>query len=307
MSVPPAVASFAKTLRALAPVEPLCHFGEIQLRGRRADIPRLQYNKSAWELFRGAHDYQLTIGNDVVDISVQMYLNTNDHYRLFLYSRCGRASGMLFSINLTTSEDMEGLIWLGQKIAFREGRGKDGALATKIRETKAKMFADMLVRCGIVVTDNFEIEIGTFHGKQAEFLDTTPDNLLRTFITIGLVKGHFAGNKGYQFSCLPRFDDSFEWQWDKSEEVRARLSPNKRGAKGARDIPLALRFNVLERDEGLCRACGRGPADGVKLHVDHITPFSLGGLSTLDNLQTLCADCNLGKGNRSAQDFRRAT
>ena len=304
MSVPQAVASFAATLRSLPPVDPLCHLGELRLSGRPADIPRLQYNKEPWDLFRGAHDYQLTIGNQMVDISVQMFLNINNHYRLFLFSRCGRASGMLFSINLTTSEDVEGAIWMGQKIVFREGRGKDATVAAKIRETKAKMLADVLVRSGFVITDNFEIEIGTFDGKRKEFLDTSPDVLLRTFITIGLVKGHFAGNKGYQFSCLPRFDDSFEWQWNKTEEVRARLSPNKRGARGARAIPLALRFNVLERDEGICRLCGRGTGDGVKLHVDHITPFSLGGLSTLENLQTLCAECNLGKSNRSTQDYR---
>lgn len=38
--------------------------------------------------------------------------------------------------------------------------------------------------------------------------------------------------------------------------------------------------------------------DGVKLHVDHIVPVSRGGKSVMGNLQTLCEDCNCGKGNR---------
>jgi len=38
--------------------------------------------------------------------------------------------------------------------------------------------------------------------------------------------------------------------------------------------------------------------DDVKLHVDHIVPVSRGGKSVMGNLQTLCEDCNCGKGNR---------
>jgi 5-methylcytosine-specific restriction endonuclease McrA len=33
------------------------------------------------------------------------------------------------------------------------------------------------------------------------------------------------------------------------------------------------------------------------LHVDHIKPWSLGGLTVDENLQTLCEPCNLGKSN----------
>lgn len=182
---------------------------------RHAKVASLKYNEDPSELIGGRHDYQISVGGKVVDLSIQLYLNVNNHYRLFLYSRCGKATGMLFSINLTTSEDVKGVIWLGQKIQFREGRGKDAAVAKQIRLAKQRIFADLLVRCGIVVTDNFEIELGTFDARRKEFLDTSPDKLVRTFITVGLVKGHFAGNKGHQFSCLPRFDDSFEWQWNK--------------------------------------------------------------------------------------------
>jgi 5-methylcytosine-specific restriction endonuclease McrA len=57
---------------------------------------------------------------------------------------------------------------------------------------------------------------------------------------------------------------------------------------------------VLIRDSCICRMCGASPAKdpAVTLHVDHIRPVSRGGATTLDNLQTLCAACNLGKADR---------
>ena len=294
--VPSAIASFAKSLRSTPPCVPVVSLGELRLFGNHAEIPRLNYNKDDFELIRGRHDYKLEVGGQPVEVSAQMYLNASNHYRMFLFSRCGKAKGMLFSINLTVSEEIGGLVWLGQKISFREGRNK-GPIASKIRSSKTKMLADILVRSGIVVTDNLEVELGTYDSRRDMFLDTTPSGLIKTFITIGVVKGHFSGNKGYQFSCLPRFDDSFEWQWDQTKQVQAQLKPNRRGARGARSIPLALRYQVLERDRS-CIRCGSGPHNGAILHVDHVMPFSAGGLTTLDNLQTLCADCNLGKGNR---------
>jgi 5-methylcytosine-specific restriction endonuclease McrA len=36
----------------------------------------------------------------------------------------------------------------------------------------------------------------------------------------------------------------------------------------------------------------------VTLHIDHIVPVSKGGASEMDNLQTLCFDCNEGKKNQ---------
>lgn len=64
-----------------------------------------------------------------------------------------------------------------------------------------------------------------------------------------------------------------------------------------RDPSWRLRFLVSRRDRFTCRACGRSPATtvGVVLHVDHVVPWSHGGETVLDNLQTLCERCNIGK------------
>lgn len=69
-----------------------------------------------------------------------------------------------------------------------------------------------------------------------------------------------------------------------------------------RDVNLRLRFLVLQRDNYTCCKCGASPAkDSGKttLHVDHIHPWSKGGETIMENLQTLCMECNLGKGNMS--------
>lgn len=75
--------------------------------------------------------------------------------------------------------------------------------------------------------------------------------------------------------------------------------PNIKLRRTNRDINLRLRFKVFQRDNFKCCICGRSPAttQGLELQVDHIKPWSKGGETTLENLQTLCRDCNLGKSN----------
>lgn len=69
--------------------------------------------------------------------------------------------------------------------------------------------------------------------------------------------------------------------------------------KTGRDPSLRLRWRVLQRDNFKCCGCGASPAIalGVELHVDHVYPWEKGGETVLENLQTLCSKCNLGKSN----------
>lgn len=80
-----------------------------------------------------------------------------------------------------------------------------------------------------------------------------------------------------------------------NENVKENPAPEKK-----RQISLSLRYNVLKRDGFKCVKCGRTPAvdRSIELQIDHIVPFSMGGLTSIGNLQTTCSDCNLGKGNR---------
>lgn len=58
-------------------------------------------------------------------------------------------------------------------------------------------------------------------------------------------------------------------------------------------IPPALRTQVLERDAYRCRRCG----GYLELQIDHVVPITRGGATALDNLQTLCGECNRRKHN----------
>lgn len=59
-----------------------------------------------------------------------------------------------------------------------------------------------------------------------------------------------------------------------------------------------LRQQIKERDHYTCRLCGASieKEPNLLLEIDHIVPVSKGGLTTEDNLQTLCWRCNRSKG-----------
>lgn len=86
----------------------------------------------------------------------------------------------------------------------------------------------------------------------------------------------------------------------KSDEIKEKIRTVKKHST-PREPNLRLRFQVLKRDNFKCCICGRSPSTigGLELQVDHIIPWSKGGETTIDNLQTLCNDCNLGKSNLS--------
>jgi len=69
--------------------------------------------------------------------------------------------------------------------------------------------------------------------------------------------------------------------------------------KTKHDISDRLRFRILLRDGFRCKKFGRSPITelNVELHVDHIIPWSKGGETIPENLETKCKECNLGKGN----------
>jgi predicted restriction endonuclease len=117
-----------------------------------------------------------------------------------------------------------------------------------------------------------------------EFLTSTVDSVLK--------KGD-SEEMSFLLSEVTRIIDSLRSHLS-SQEKRPRY--NFKQPELARNINVSLRYDILQRDGFKCKICGRNPdEDNVKLHVDHIKPFSLGGLTRPDNLRCLCRDCNLGK------------
>ena len=68
-----------------------------------------------------------------------------------------------------------------------------------------------------------------------------------------------------------------------------------------------LRYRVIRKYKATCMACGRNyRTHKVIIHVDHIKPRSKYPHLALvfENMQVLCEDCNLGKGNTDEIDWR---
>ena len=107
------------------------------------------------------------------------------------------------------------------------------------------------------------------------------------------------------------FSDSFYWDDDglNGDDIKALVLQRKRrvqqkvqtarslmyaeeaGRPTRISIPSELRRAVFERDGGRCVECD----SNFDLQYDHILPLALGGATTLENLQLLCAECNRRK------------
>jgi hypothetical protein len=64
------------------------------------------------------------------------------------------------------------------------------------------------------------------------------------------------------------------------------------GGLRRRPVPRELRLAVFERDGGRCVHCG----SNFDLQYDHVIPVAMGGATTYENLEILCAPCNRAKG-----------
>jgi 5-methylcytosine-specific restriction enzyme A len=84
---------------------------------------------------------------------------------------------------------------------------------------------------------------------------------------------------------------------DVPSKDRKTISKKSSNQNRSRSIPLSVRLDVLTRDGYKCVYCGRS-SQKIDLEIDHIIPYSKGGSNQIDNLQSLCFDCNRGKGAR---------
>jgi hypothetical protein len=67
--------------------------------------------------------------------------------------------------------------------------------------------------------------------------------------------------------------------------------------------PKRSAFRIFERDTFRCCYCGSSSIeDDIRLHVDHILPYSQGGTDTAANLVTSCESCNVGKSDNPLSD-----
>lgn len=77
------------------------------------------------------------------------------------------------------------------------------------------------------------------------------------------------------------------------------LTKFRKSIKGQRALmTTSLRTKIKERDNYTCCICHASIVDEphLLLEIDHIVPLAKGGMTTEDNLQTLCWRCNRSKG-----------
>lgn len=74
-------------------------------------------------------------------------------------------------------------------------------------------------------------------------------------------------------------------------------------SKRTRSISSKIKEAVLKRDKHRCVKCKKGPYENGRMYtkdieIDHIHPYSKGGINDMSNLQVLCKDHNLKKMNK---------
>lgn len=288
--------SFANVLIRTKLLDSSVFFGNFALKVSNGVNSKIQYNEEGIDLLCNSHEYTVNLIDGCLQFSLQLYENLNSHFRLFAFTRLGNIQGMTFSVNLTTEKESENIIFLTQKVKFAERYDGNSKIAQEHRRQKQIVMSQLLRKLGLDVTENNDLILGIFDPITKSFVNTSAEKFLNDFIAVSLIKGHFQGNKGYELDLLPSFkiDDENLSVENKVEQLPKKFSEQL----GKRSIPLSLRYKVFKRDNCRCVVCGRSAKDGIILHVDHKIPYSLGGLTEINNLRTLCQDCNIGKSNK---------
>ena len=130
-----------------------------------------------------------------------------------------------------------------------------------------------------------------YKGKQPSRRDMDNKN-------ISLISnGAYLRKYGKWTTALKAFIEYINSTENEYQEKDSNIKNNKISHNTPREVNLRLRFKVMSRDNFRCCFCGASPAKdpSVELHIDHIIPWSKGGETIFENLQTLCSNCNLGK------------
>lgn len=111
--------------------------------------------------------------------------------------------------------------------------------------------------------------------------------------------GTYENRYGSWRKALEKFVDFIndEGQFSPTNSLKNDADKISSRHKTKRSINWRLRFLVMRRDNFKCKICGTSPAANPKivLHVDHIKAWANGGETVIENLQTLCSTCNIGK------------
>jgi hypothetical protein len=295
--------SFANELKNVLFKEDYVKVGSFLLKIDRAPSGTL-LNFSGKDMFDRKLQFSTVINGQHLTFYIQLYENItgagNKHFRLASYVESKKGHGMIFTINLSSNRDSEDQLFLTSKFRFTQQPKGHKELATAHNKLKQYLFAEILYNLDFDITDNNDIIFGIYDLGSKKFLTTSPEKFISDFLVVTILKGHFMANKGYEIELFPSFKNiNSEHRSYETDNDSNKILPNVvKDQRAKRAISLSLRFKVLHRDKSTCIICGKNPNDGVKMHIDHITPHSKGGLTVYNNLRTLCSECNIGRSNK---------
>ncbi len=103
--------------------------------------------------------------------------------------------------------------------------------------------------------------------------------------------------------CLEKVDP-LKGQFNKNTSA-----PKSKNRQHSRHVPKALKLQIWKKDEGKCRyhdpQSNKFCNSTHLIQIDHKIPWSKGGVTTLSNLQLLCASHNFRKGDTIQADGKQ--
>ncbi len=213
----------------------------------------------------------------------------------------------IFNRNATDEELLADLVaanaklkMQGKSLTFRSYR-ESGKYSPTTIAARFGSWDDGLRRAGLTPSEEKNVPIEALFdnlkvvwiakGRQPVYRDMSAPPSQYTGSTYN---AHFGGWR----KALEEFVAAYNQEQHELISYEIEVETNRVTKRTNRDPSLALRFLVLKRDNFCCVACGRSPAivAGLVLEIDHIIAWSNGGETVERNLQTLCFDCNRGKG-----------
>ncbi|MDD5009587.1 MAG: HNH endonuclease [Syntrophorhabdaceae bacterium] len=148
-------------------------------------------------------------------------------------------------------------------------------------------FAELL-RC---TTDNFELEIRRLYEEEKMSADEIAEKLSAVERITSRSVLRWLEKTGER----RKKEDAFRLAASRGRVVWAYRKLKDGVEMNRKQLSQKTRYLVKERDGFRCVLCGANPATGALLEIDHIIPRCDGGSNKLENLRTVCYDCNMGK------------
>jgi hypothetical protein len=136
-----------------------------------------------------SHEYTIFQGEtEVTSISIQLYLNDKNYFRLF----CFNPKGMMFSINFSRYYVSNHITVLKQDALI-----KNKSMSKEERIDNKNKVLNLWYRAGLKIDDDKFVDLGKYDIQSNKFIGTTPQEFLENYVIAALIKGNFMGNKEY--------------------------------------------------------------------------------------------------------------